>query len=140
MQATIHDIMYSLSTAVITLLATYALYYIRKGIAKVQSEAELIRSDQQRQMVMTAIKRLDDVATKTVRAIEQTTAKELREAVKSGKASPEELKQLARHAFNEIYAQLGPEYLGVLTATLGDIDQYIRNTIEAKVLEMKEGI
>lgn len=140
MQTTIHDIMYSLSTAVITLLATYALYYIRRGIAKVQAEAESIKNDEQRATALAAIKRLDDVATKTVRAIEQTAAKELREAVKRGSASREELVQLSRRAFDEIMATMEPQYLGVLSATLGDIDQYIRSTIESKVLELKEAI
>lgn len=137
MQETIHDILYSLSTAVITLLATYALYYIRKGIAKFQTEAETIRNDDQRAAVFVAIKRLDDVAEKTVRAIEQTAAKELREFVKGGAASKDELKQLAQRAFDEVMETLEPEYLGLLSASLGDIDKYIRNTIESKVLELK---
>ncbi|EES73461.1 hypothetical protein POTG_01756 [Paenibacillus sp. oral taxon 786 str. D14] len=140
MQETLQDVLHSLSVAVITLMGTYALFFIRKGIAKVQAEAEQIKSDEQRNLVLMAIKRLDDVATKTVRAIEQTTAKELREAVKGGKASREELKQLAKQAYNEIVQTLEPEYLQALQGTLGDLDTYIRNTIEAKVLELKEAI
>jgi hypothetical protein len=132
------DALLNLALAVITLLSTYALHYIRKAVAKVSAETAKIRNDDRRALVQAAIARLDDVATKTVKMIEQTTAKELRRAVKHGQASREDLVGLAKRAYDEIYRALSPEYIQALSGTLGDLDAYIRSTIEAKVLELKQ--
>lgn len=138
MQEMAQDALLNLALAVLTLLSTYALYYIRKAVAKVSAETTKIKNDDQRALVQAAITRLDDVATKTVKMIEQTTAKELRRAVKNGQATKEELAGLAKQAYNEIVRTLEPEYFQALQGTLGDLDTYIRNTIEAKVLELKQ--
>lgn len=137
MQNAINDILANLVLAVVLLLSAYALHYLKKGIAKLKAEAQKIDNEEQRNLALMAIDRLDDVTTKTVKAIEQTTAKELREAVKAGITSREQLIKLSQDAFNQIFDQLEPEYLAVLATTLGDMDSYIKNTIEAKVLELK---
>lgn len=137
MQDYINDLLSNFVLGIVTLMCAYSMYYIKKGIAKVKLEAQKIDNEEQRDLALAAIDRLDDVTTKTVKAIEQTTAKELREAVKSGKTSRDELIRLSQSAFDQIVNQLEPEYLAVLATTLGDMDDYIKNTIEAKVLELK---
>lgn len=137
MQNAINDILANVALSLITLLCAYALYYIKRGVAKLTAEAHKIDNEEQRSLAMTAIHRLDDVTTKTVKAIEQTAARNLRESVKSGEISKEYLTKLSEQAFDEIVAQLEPEYLALLATTLGDMDTYIKNTIEAKVLELK---
>ncbi|MEF2968343.1 guanylate kinase [Paenibacillus sp. M1] len=140
MQNSIQDILTNFALGVLTLLCAYAMYYIKRAIAKVKLEAQKIDNEEQRSLILTALSRLDDVATKTVRSIEQTTAKEIREAVKAGLTSRDQLFQLSRQAFDQIYDQLEPEYLAVLASTLGDMDNYIKNTIESKVLELKGAV
>ena len=49
------------------------------------------------------------VATLSVGAMEQTTAKALREAVKGGKASRDELVALGKQVFDEVKASIAPE-------------------------------
>ncbi|MDU7473607.1 MAG: guanylate kinase [Paenibacillus macerans] len=138
MQEMAQDILLNLALAALTLLSSYALYYLRKAKAKVSAEAAKIANDDQRALAQAAIMRLDDVATKTVKTIEQTTAKELRRAVKNGQASKEDLAALARQAYGEIVRTMEPDYLDALKTTLGDLDKYIKTTIEAKVLELKQ--
>ncbi|GAC41275.1 hypothetical protein [Paenibacillus popilliae] len=138
MQEMAQDILSSLVMAALTLLSSYTLYYIRKATAKVSAEAAKISNDDQRALAQAAITRLDDVATKTVKTIEQTTAKELRRAVKNGQAAQEELAALAKQAYDEIVRTMEPDYLDALKSTLGDLDKYIKTTIEAKVLELKQ--
>jgi len=135
----VQDFLFNLALAIVTLLASYAIYGIRKVTDKLVAETNKINKEEERRLVQDAIWRLDDVAAKTVKKIEQTVAKEMRQAVKDGIKSKDELIALSKVAFDEIIHTMEPEYLNALKATLGDLDAYIRNTIEAKVLELKEG-
>lgn len=139
MEELLRDVLLNLAIAVVTLLSSYGVYYVRKAAQKLTAEAEKIEDEGHRQLVNDAISRLEDVATKTVGALEQTTAKELRQAVKDGVRSREELVSLSGKAFEEICNTVGPEYLSFLALALGDVDAYIKSTIEAKVLQLKEG-
>lgn len=80
---------------------------------------------------------MENLARVTVGAIEQTTAKALREAVKDGKTDREELLTLSTKAFEEIKGKVGPEAQKVITQNLGSFDEYLSNLIEVKVLELK---
>jgi len=139
MEGLVQDFLFNLALAIVTLLASYAIFGIRKLTDKLVAETNKINSEEERGLIQEAIWRLDDVAAKTVKKIEQTVAKEMRQAVKDGAKSKEELIGLSKMAFKEIVNTLEPEYLNALKATLGDADAYIRNTVEAKVLEIKEG-
>lgn len=139
MEGLVQDFLFNLALAVVTLLASYAIYGIRKLTDKSVAETNKINGEEERGLIQEAIWRLDDVATKTVKKLEQTTAKEMRQAVKDGVKSKEELIGLSNVAFQEIVNTMKPEYLDALKATMGDMDTYIRSTIEAKVLEIKEG-
>ena len=139
MEGLVQDFLFNLALAIVTLLASYAIYGIRKATDKLVAETNKINSEEERRLISEAIWRLDDVATKTVKKIEQTAAKEMRQAVKDGVKDKEELIGLSKVAFDDITQTMEPEYLNALKTTLGDMDTYIRNTIEAKVLEIKEG-
>lgn len=137
MEEIVQDILVNVVLAVIMLLSSFALYYIRKATAKLAAETALIGNEDQRQLIQDAIGRLDDVATKTVMTIEQTTAKELRQAVKDGRVDKEEMRKLSEKAYWDIVGTLKPEYISVLESTVGDLERYIQNTIESKVLALK---
>lgn len=132
------NFMVDLGIAGIGLAAVFAVSLIKKTTEKVKLETNKIQKDEERQLIWEAIARLDNIATKTVMNMEQTIAKELREAVKDGRADKEELINLSKKAFKEIILSLKPEYLEVLEKTFGDSKQYIMSTIEAKVLEIKQ--
>lgn len=138
MQEMAQELLINVVLAVITVLSSYALLYIRKASRKLAAETAKIENDDQRALVQAAVARLDDIATKTVKTIEQTTAKELRRAVKNGQATKDELFNLSKRAYTEIVRTMEPEYLKALQETLGDLDQYIKTTVEAKVLELKQ--
>lgn len=138
MQDAMNEILGNVVLAGLTLMSTYVIYYIRRASAKFKAEVSKMDADSQRMLVQTALDRLDDVAMKTVQSFEQTLARELRQSVKEGWASKEELTQLAQQAYSEIVRQLKPEYMRALHDTLGDAEGYIMHTIEAKVLKLKE--
>lgn len=60
---------------------------------------------------------MERLATLSVGATEQTTAKALREAVKSGNASREELAALGRRVFEEVKGSIAPEPSGMSRRT-----------------------
>ena len=111
--------------AVIALAGAYAVYYIRLGASKLKAQTARI-SDVER------------LATLSVGATEQTTAKALREAVKSGNASREELAALGRRVFEEVKGSIAPEAQRVITENLGSFDRYLTNCIEDAVLKVKQ--
>lgn len=132
------DVMASVAMGVISLAGAYAMLYINKLTAQVKAETQQIKDEERRQLVQAALDRVDKVAEKTVKAIEQTTAKQLRAAVKAGTGNQAELEALAGEALKQIVQTLEPEYLTLLSETLGDIDTYLCNVVEAEVFKVKE--
>lgn len=70
--------------------------------------------------------------------MEQTTARALRDLVKSGKADREELLALGKTVFDEVKSSVGPEAQRVITKNLGDFDAYLMKCIEDAVLRVKQ--
>ena len=133
----IQDGLITVAGAIITLLAAYAVRAINTYTVRLKVESLKIANDDQRTLVETAIARLGALATTTVTALEQTTAKTLREAVKAGNADRAELKQLATDAMYQIKFALAPEYLEAIEETYGDAEEYILKVIEEKVWQIK---
>ncbi|MCY9757396.1 guanylate kinase [Paenibacillus alvei] len=137
MQSAINEMVLNVVLAGLALLSSYAIYYIRRATVKLAAETKKLGDESQRALAQAAIERVDDIAEKTVSAIEQTIAKELRESVKTGFASKHELTELSSRAYSEIVRQLRPDYMKALHDTIGDTEKYIMSTIESKVLELK---
>lgn len=132
------NFMVDLAIAGVGLAAVFTVSLIKKTTEKVKLETSQIEKDEERRLIWDAVEGLNDVATKTVMEIEQTVAKELREAVKDGQVDRKELTALSNKAFNDIIVALKPEYLEVLENTFGNSKKYIMSTIESKVLEIKQ--
>lgn len=137
-QGAVTDVLVSVALAVITLLGSYAVYYIKKASDKVKVEIEKLEDEEFENFISRALNRLSEVATLTVNKIEQQTAKILREAIKDGKASKTELEALSMDAYSEIIKVLEPEYVELLNDVLGDTKVYIMNLIEDKLVEVKD--
>ena len=89
-------------------------------------------------MLDNALADVENLATKSVGAMEQTTAKALRDAVKSGAANREDLFALGKQVFNEVKAAIAPEAQKVITDNLGSFDDYLTKCIEDAVLKVKQ--
>ena len=127
----------SIAMAVISLGGAYAVYYIHAAVQKVKAQAAQIKDQALRKQLEDALDDTEYLAGVTVGAIEQTTAHQLREAVKDGRVDREELQALAAQAFAEIKSGVSPTAQQVITDQLGDFDTYLTNLIERKVLELK---
>lgn len=128
-----------ITMALISLACAYLIFYINKAKKKIAVETEKLKDERQRQLIITALNDLDDIAGKTVKEIEQTTAGALRELVKDGKADRQELLDLGEKAYKDIVTTMNPEYMALLNSTIGNMDKYIKSLIESKVYELKSG-
>ena len=136
----ITETLVTIGIALLALLAAYATRGINTVTAKLRAETAKLEDDQFRSYADEALLRAEDLAAKTVTQIEQTTAKALRELVKSGAASRKELEDLGKRAVREVMESLTPEYKDAIFATVGDVETYVTKTVETKVYELKNGL
>lgn len=138
MNEIVSQVIMNIVIALIGLAASYAIMLINKAKQKIDVETEQIKDDKQRALARDALEQVNILAAKTVTSIEQTTAKALREAVKDGKTNREDLLELANEAHMNILQELKPKYREVLEKEISDTNQYIMDTIEEKVHELKK--
>lgn len=124
--------------AVVSLAGAYGIYFIRLCAAKVKSQTAQLRNERTRWALDTALDDVRQLAELSVNAMEQTTAKALRENVKNGTADREELLALGKTVFDEVKAAVGPEAQATITRTLGSFDDYLTKCIEEAVLKVKQ--
>ena len=108
------------------------------GAAKLKEQTAQIKDEAGRKVLEDALDDVVNLATVSVGAMEQTTAKALRDAVKSGKAKPEELAALGKQVFDEVKAAISPQAQQVITDNLGSFDKYLTAVIEDAVLKVKQ--
>lgn len=137
-QSAATDVLVNLALAVISLAGAYAVYYIRLGASKLKAQTAQIEDESARKVLDNALADVENLATKSVGAMEQTTAKALRDAVKSGAANREDLLALGKQVFNEVKAAIAPEAQKVITDNLGSFDDYLTKCIEDAVLKVKQ--
>ena len=128
----------NITLAAIALAAAYAVYYIRLAATKVKKQTQQIEDESARALLDNAIEDVRNLAETAVGAMEQTTAKALRDEVKTGKVSRDELISLGESVFNEVKASIAPEAQRVITENLGGFDKYLRSVIEDTVRKVKQ--
>lgn len=132
------DALVNILLAVITLGGAYALYYLKLGAAKVKAQTAQIKDEQARNLLENAVDDVTNLVSVGVGAMEQTTAKALRQAVKDGKADREELLALGKQVLGEVKAAVAPEAQEVITKHLGNFEDYVMKCIEDAVLKVKQ--
>lgn len=137
-QSAATEVLVNLALAVISLAGAYAVYYIRLGASKLKAQTAQIEDESARKVLDNALADVENLATKSVGAMEQTTAKALRDAVKSGAANREDLLALGKQVFNGVKAAIAPEAQKVITDNLGSFDDYLTKCIEDAVLKVKQ--
>ena len=136
--STLTEVLVNIALAAITLLGAYVLYYIRVGVDKVKAQAAQLKDERARKLLEDALDDVVNVGSFSVNSMEQTTARELREAVKTGKADREELIALGKKVFDVVKASVSPEAQRVITENLGSFDSYLTKCIEDAVLKVKQ--
>lgn len=132
------EVLVNVALGVITLLGAYAMYYIRIGVNMAKVKTSQIEDDATRKLLNNALDDVESLASISVGAMEQTTAKALRDAVKSGTASREELLALGKQVFDDVKTAITPEAQAIITKNLGSFDDYLVKCIEDAVRKVKQ--
>lgn len=129
----LQEVLLTVLLAVLSLGSLYALYYINKAKTSLQARTDAALLD-------ATIARAAALAESTVLALEGTTAKRLREAVKNGRADKSELLALGHQAVQDVLRHLGAEGEKLLQESVGDVQDFVRDLVEAQVERLKQGI
>lgn len=132
------ELLTSLALSVITLAGSYGIYYIHVGVSKVKEQTAQIKDARSRKLFEDAITDVASLAALSVNAMEQTTARALRDAVKTGTKNRNDLLALGRQVFDEVKTTIAPETQRIITANLGSFDAYLTKCIEDAVLKVKQ--
>ena len=127
-----------LALAVLSLGGAYAVSYIRLAADKARVQTAQLRDDSARAVLDAALDDVQRLAELSVGAMEQTTAKRLREQVKQGAAGRGELLKLGAQVFDEVKGKVLPEAQDVITRNLGSFDGYLSACIENAVHRVKQ--
>lgn len=125
----IEGLFLTIAVGVVTIFGAY----IVNAVKGVKTDTRLKESRIVQIGLETAEKTVEIVTKGVVGKLEQVSAKDLREKVKSGLAEREELLALADKAFNEIVKTISPDLLKELNNGIRDIEGYIRNEIETQL-------
>lgn len=123
--------------AVIALAGAYAVYYIRLAGANIKAQTKKIKDESARKLLEDALDDVVNLATVSVNAMEQTTAKAIRDGIKTGLSTREQLTILSTQVFCEVKSAISPGAQRIITANLGSFDDYLRKCIEDAVLKVK---
>lgn len=132
------EVLVNVALGVITLLGAYGVYFIQKAATKVQMQTSQIKDASARKLLDDALTDVENLAVKSVGAMEQTTAKALRDAIKVGNGDREKLLALGRQVFDEVKAAITPDAQAVITRNLGSFDTYLKKCIEDAVRRVKQ--
>ncbi|MCL2462026.1 MAG: hypothetical protein FWF44_05120 [Defluviitaleaceae bacterium] len=123
--------------AVASLVATYLISFISQARDKMKAETQSLRKADRDETLQSALSQADSLAEVAVKSIEQTKAGNMRQLVKNGAADQSLMYGLATQAVNKVFNQMKPEYLDALWQSMGNLNSYINDLVEAKVLELK---
>lgn len=137
-QAMASEVLVNVALGVIALLGAYGVYFIQKAATKVKMQTTQIKDTSARKLLEDALDDVENLAVKSVGAMEQTTAKTLRDAIRFGNGNRDELLALGKQVFNEVKAAITPEAQALITKNLGSFDTYLTKCIEDAVRRVKQ--
>ncbi|MEG2289615.1 MAG: hypothetical protein RSC24_06570 [Clostridium sp.] len=126
-----------LITGAISIASVYATIYINKLVKKAKLQAEGIEDENVQAIVNLTLDKTQQLIQTNVIAMEQTLVKEIKESIKDGKITKDELKNVAIEVRENVLKQLGEGSKGILENTLGDVNGYIEAEIEKTLAELK---
>lgn len=98
----------------------------------------LIQGEQERQIATNALSRADNIAELVVKKMQQTFVADMKEKSKDGKLTESEIREIRLNTTKELSGLMNNQLRFDLKETVGDVDLYLNNLIEAKVLGLKQ--
>lgn len=135
----LQDFVVTLLAGALAVASAFIIALIKKGFNWLDAKIDKIGDEKAKTALDTAKDNLEDIVTTTVTSLQQTLAKDIKESIANndGKYTRDDLLALGDKAFNSVKAQLTDATRDALATAYSDLDGFIRDRVEAKVLEVK---
>lgn len=131
------EVLTNILMLLLSIASVYVAMYLNRLKAESVEQAMKIKDARQRQLLLDAIADVHHLTQTAVKATEQTIAGELRELIKHGKADRAELFNVGKNVQMQIQNALAPEAKELIRKNFGNVNQYIENTLESVLLDLK---
>lgn len=125
------DLLITVVMGLLVLLFAWVKKYLVEKIS-------LIQGEQERKIATAALSRADNIAELIVKKMQQTFVADTKKAAEDGKLSANEIMAIKDKTASELATLINPQLRYDLKATVGDVDLYLKNLVEAKVLDLKK--
>lgn len=125
------DLLITVVMGLLVLLFAWVKKYLVEKIS-------LIQGEQERKIATAALSRADNIAELIVKKMQQTFVADTKKAAEDGKLSADEIMAIKDKTASELATLINPQLRYDLKATVGDVDLYLKNLVEAKVLDLKK--
>ena len=125
------DLLVTVVMGLLVLLFAWVKKYLVEKIS-------LIQGEQERKIATAALSRADNIAELIVKKMQQTFVADTKKAAEDGKLSANEIMAIKDKTASELATLINPQLRYDLKATVGDVDLYLKNLVEAKVLDLKK--
>lgn len=109
--------------------------WVKKYLAE---KISLIQGEQERKIATAALSRVDNIAELVVKKMQQTFVTDMKEKSADGKLTDSEIREIRLNTTKELSGLMNNQLRFDLKETVGDVDLYLQNLIEAKVLDLKQ--
>lgn len=123
--------------AVLTALAGAVIVFVKSKIEQAKLESNKIKNESLKEFTNITLDRLRDLIVDTVDVTNKELGDGIRELIKDGKASKDELEELTPMVIKQIKNQLGDKYKEALADEIGDLDLYLTNQVKLVVEALK---
>ena len=125
------DLLVTVVMGLLVLLFAWVKKYLVEKIS-------LIQGEQERQIATNALSRADNIAELIVKKMQQTFVADTKKAAEDGKLTANDIMAIKDKTASELATLINPQLRYDLKATVGDVDLYLKNLVEAKVLDLKK--
>ena len=131
------NIITTVLTGLLSILAVVVINYVTKLITKAKANANKIEDETAMSMVNTALDNLQELIKTNVTSAEVALKQEIIKASKDGKLTKEDAISLKNTVKDNIIKQLSTSSYELLKLELNDVESYIENKIEVVLASIK---
>lgn len=127
----------TLLLAAITAAVSIGVAVINMYRDKLSKQIESIKDSSTRELAKSALNNIADMTVTVVSSIEQEEAKDLRELIKSGNATRDQLCALKDKAVERIKSQITEETAELAKKEVANLDKYISDKVSEVLMNIK---
>ena len=134
---TIQQVLGTIIIGILSIAGGYAIVYIGKGVDYLKTKTSMIEDEKIKSITNHTLDKVETLIKTNITAIENVSKPIILQAIADKKVDKSELNTLAQEVKTKVLEQMGQDSLDILNGTLGDVDGYITNKIEAVLSDLK---